>query len=228
MDFSAYHVGIFDSGIGGHHVALQLQQQFPGLKVTALDDRANIPYGKKTPAELLACATPFIKKFEALEVNMIVIACNTCFINLEAELRALTKIPIVGYQPALEEALAETNSSTVVVCATGATLRSTRWQALKAAQPAPVQIIDVDCTEWVPLIEAGQISSADIKPVVEQVLTSGADSLVLGCTHYHWIAADILALLPPGRRLNLYEPSARVFAAVGDLLAQLVETKANQ
>ena len=221
MDFSSYHVGVFDSGLGGHYVALKLGHELPQIKVTALSDRENIPYGKKTPEELLACVTPFMARFENLEVDAIVIACNTCFINLEPQLRRLTKIPIIGFEPPLGEVARMTVSKSVVVCATGGTLRSRRWQALKAEQAADLKIIDVDCTDWVTLIEANKISTADLQPVVDEVVKNQADSLILGCTHYYWIQDKLFNLLPMGYRLKLYEPTQRVFKELKGILSEL-------
>lgn len=210
MDFSSYHIGVFDSGVGGRHVALRLQRELPGVRITALSDSKNIPYGKKTPAQLLECARPFIGRFAALEVDAIVIACNTCFVNVGHQLRQLTSIPIIGFEPALEPAAADSISRVVAVCATGGTLRSRRFQDMKAACPEDLEIVEIDCTDWVPLIEAGRIRPANLQPAVDKVVSSRADGLVLGCTHYHWVAGDILSLMPAGYDLKLYEPTERV------------------
>ena len=221
MDFSSYHIGVFDSGLGGHHVALKLKHELPKVNVTSLCDQENIPYGKKTPQELLACISPFIARFEDLKVDAIVIACNTCFINLEPQLRQLTKIPIIGFEPPLGEAAQKTKSRVIAVCATGATLKSRRWQSLKADQPADLKIIDIDCTDWVALIEANKIGPADLQPAIDEVVKNQADSLILGCTHYHWIEDKLCNLLPPGYRLSVYEPTQKVFKELKTVLSEL-------
>ena len=65
---------------------------------------------------MLACITPFMKRFEALKVDAIVIACNTCFINLKPQLIEMTKIPVIGFEPSLKEAAERAKSEAIVVC----------------------------------------------------------------------------------------------------------------
>ena len=131
-DFARYHIGVFDSGLGGQAVAASFQTALPNIKITTLADRKNIPYGAKTPDQMLVCAQPLIKQFKALAVDVIVIACNTCFINLQDELRQLTNIPLIGFEPPLEDVLRQIpNDAPLIVCATRGTLKSLRWQALK-------------------------------------------------------------------------------------------------
>ena len=227
-DFSSYHIGVFDSGLGGRHFTRQLQQELPGIRVTNLDDRKNIPYGRKTPAQLLKLVTPFIMQFESLGVDAIVIACNTCFINLEPALKHITSIPIIGFLPPLADVVKETRNGVIAVCATEGTLRSKHWRNLKACHAANLKILDIDCTDWVPLIEAGQIKSAHLRPVIEQIIKEGADSLILGCTHYHWIKNDILNLLPAGHDLRLYEPTQKVISQLLILLRESVSKNSKQ
>ena len=222
VDFSSYHVGVFDSGRGGQHFALKLKSELPRIRVTSLDDIENIPYGLKTPDQLLQLIKPFIARFEALAVDAIVIACNTCFMNLAPQLRQMTQIPILGFMPPLAEAAAQSLNKSIVVCATRGTLRSKRWRDMKQAQSASLKIIDIDCTDWVPLIEKQLIKPAHIQPVIETIVDNAADSLILGCTHYHWIKNDILNLIPAGYVLHLYEPTQKIMAQLLKLLSESV------
>ena len=218
LEFAKYHVGVFDSGLGGRFVAERLAEMLPGLRLTVLSDNENIPYGRKTPEEMLACITPFMTRFNDLKVDAVVMACNTCFTNLEPELRSLLTCPLLGFEPALTEAAADSRSRSVVICATQGTLRSRRWQAMKSAQPKDLKIVDIDCSDWVSLIESGGIEDAHLRPIIETAAASRADGLVLGCTHYHWLKQELLALLPAGYVLKLYEPTARVVAELRRLL----------
>ena len=221
MNFSSCHIGIFDSGLGGRYVAYQLQRDLPGIKITTLSDRKNIPYGKKKPAQLLECVRPFISRFEALGVDAIVIACNTCFVNVGQEMRQLTRIPMVGFEPSLVEAAADSVSRVIAVCATGSTLKSQYFQALKTACPADLEVVELDCTDWVALIETGRMKPANLQPVIDKVVSSRADGLILGCTHYHWVADDILRLMPPDHDLRLYEPTEKVKRALIGVLERV-------
>ena len=217
-EFAKYHVGVFDSGLGGRYVADRLAEILPGLHLTVLSDNENIPYARKTPEEMLACIRPFMTRFNDLKVDAVVMACNTCFTNLEPELRSLLACPLLGFEPALVEAAAGSRSRSVVVCATQGTLRSQYWQAMKSAQPRDLKIIDIDCSDWVGLVESGGIEDAHLRPVIETAIAGRADGLVLGCTHYHWLKQELLALLPAGYALKLYEPTARVVAELRRLL----------
>lgn len=217
-DFAQYHVGVFDSGRGGRYVAESLTEILPGLRLSVFSDEKNIPYGRKTPAGMLACAKPFMDHFNALEVDAVVMACNTCFTNLEADLRELLDSPLLGFEPALKEAVAASQSRTVVVCATQGTLESRRWREMKAAQPGDLTIIDIDCSDWVALVESGEIGEKQLKPVVRTAVEAGADSLVLGCTHYHCLKRQLLSLVPEGYGLELYEPTVRVAGELRRLL----------
>lgn len=218
FDFSKFHVGIFDSGLGGKHVSLQIEQRFPQIRVTTLSDQKNIPYGRKTPAQMLTCVRPFMAQFEALKVDLIVIACNTCFLNLESELRQLTDIPILGFEPALDLAAAASRTRSVAVCATGGALKSRRWQELKAVQPDDLKVTDIDCTDWVSLVETSRMTLGDLKKVIDQAVAVGADSLVLGCTHYHWLREALNGLIPSGYDLQFYEPTELVLDEMARVL----------
>ena len=217
-EFAKYHVGVFDSGLGGRYVADQLAEMLPGLRLTVLSDNENIPYGRKTPEEMLTCIKPFMTHLNDLKVDAVVMACNTCFTNLKPELRSLLACPMPGFEPALADAAAGSRSRSVVVCATQGTLRSQHWQAMKSAQPEDLNVVDIDCSDWVGLIESGGIKDAHLRPVIETAIVARADGLVLGCTHYHWLKQKLLAMLPAGYALKLYEPTARVVAELRRLL----------
>ena len=218
-DFAKHHVGVFDSGRGGRWVTEHLEKLLPGLRLSLFSDEKNIPYGRKTPAEMLVCVEPFMTRFNNLKVDAVVMACNTCYTNLEADLRELLDSPLLGFEPALEEAAANSRRQAVVVCATQGTLGSRRWQEMKAAQNKDLKITDIDCSDWVGLVESGEINEEHLGPVVERAIKEGADALVLGCTHYHWLKRQLLELVPKEYELELYEPTAKIAGQLRRLLA---------
>ena len=221
-DFTGYHIGIFDSGLGGQAVAANFQTALPNIKITTLADRKNIPYGAKTPDQMLVCVKPLIEQFEDLSVDAIVIACNTCFINLQDALRQLTDIPLIGFEPPLEDVLKRMpNDAPLIVCATRGTLKSLRWQALKDKAPATSQIIDIDCTDWVSLLETDTFKDEHLSFVVNAIQEHGVRHLILGCTHYHWLKSRLLNALPEGYTLNLYEATSSVLAELKGILSSI-------
>ena len=217
-DFSRYHVGVFDSGRGGQQVAESLAAELPGLRLSVLGDSKNIPYGRKTSAEMLACVEPFMERFTRLKVDAVVIACNTCFTNLAPELRHLFAGPMIGYEPYLVAAAVASRSRNVLVCATAGTLKSHRWQAMKDAAPADLKICELDCTDWVGLVEADAVGDDDLQPALDIVLAENVDSFVLGCTHYHCLEGRLSRLLPPGKDLKFYQPTPDIVAQLRRLL----------
>lgn len=218
-DYSNFKVGIFDSGRGGEYVALEMAQRFKNLKILSLNDPKNIPYGAKTPDQMFKCISPFMQRFEDEQVDAIVIACNTCYINLEAKLKQLTGIPIIGYLPALEEAASKSQTKAIMTCATAGTLKSDYWQELKRKYVSNFNLIDVDCTHWVSLVEQSKVDESQFQAVINQAVNNKVDSLILGCTHYHWLKKDLQALIPQDYNLEFYEPSLTVFSQLDKLLA---------
>ena len=219
-EFAQFHVGVFDSGLGGRYVAAQLQEKLPGLRVSVLADSKNIPYGLKTAAEMLFCVKPFMTRFQEMDVDAVVMACNTCFTNLGSELKELTDRPLLGFEPALVQAAAQSRSRAIVVCATQGTLKSQRWRDMKLEQGPDCKIIDIDCTDWVTLVEADAVQDHHLKPVIEAAIANNADSLVLGCTHYHWLKEALGKLVPGDYDLKFYEPTPSIIAELKSLLLQ--------
>lgn len=217
FDFSQFLVGVFDSGLGGRYVDLCIRQYLPNIRVLTLADQKNIPYGSKTPEDMLTCLKPFIKQFEEAGVDAIVLACNTCYLNLSADLSKMTEIPVLGYEPDLSSAVAHSKSQSVLVAATPASLNSRRWQVMKSQYP-DCKITELDCRHWVSLIENSQMTREDLQSVVERAMAIGADGLVLGCTHYNWLSRHLKACVPKSYRLSFYEPTLTVLARLEDLL----------
>ena len=161
---------------------------------------------------------PFMERFIAEKVESIVMACNTCYLNLAPNLRQMTDIPLLGYEPDILTAAKETKSKSIVVCATPAALKSQRWQELKAEVSTEIKITELDCSLWVPLIEGSKMTQQHLRAVLKHVDNLAADSLVLGCTHYIWLQRHLQALLPNDRQLNFYEPTAKILKQLEDFL----------
>lgn len=211
-------IGVFDSGVGGLSVARAIQKAFPNCRVNYVNDRKNVPYGTKTPAELLRLVTPILQALAARS-DIIVIACNTVTTNLIAELRTIIKVPLVGIEPMVKPASAITKSGVIAVCATSATLASGRYQWLKDTYASGIKVLEPDCSDWAYMIEHNQIDKQKIEKRIEEVLAKGADVIVLGCTHYHWIQELIKAMA--GAKAIVLQPES----AIVERLRQLVKER---
>ena len=197
-------IGVFDSGIGGLSVAKTIQAAFPDAHVIFRDDHEHMPYGSKPPEVVLQLVVPILQQLADAGCDVIVIACNTVTTTLIAQLRELINVPLVGIEPMIKPAAAQTKSGVIAVCATPATLGSERYGHLKQKYASHLTVLEPDCSQWAAMIEQNHINETQIRAQIEQVCEQGADVIVLGCTHYHWIA-DLIASIANGRA-NVIHP----------------------
>lgn len=184
-------IGVFDSGVGGLSVAGAVQQAFPDYEVLYVEDREHVPYGSRTPEEILGFVEPIFEALVAEGCELIVIACNTVSTTLASVLRGKFDIPLVAMEPMVKPAAEMTKSGIIAVCATPTTLGSERYAWLKATYAKGVTIIEPDCSQWSSMIEHNQVQDEVIAKEIDDACDRGADVIVLGCTHYHWIEEKI-------------------------------------
>ena len=184
-------VGVFDSGVGGLSVANAIQKALPAISVSYVNDKQHVPYGDKTPEQLLNFVVPILQKLVAKGCDCIVIACNTVTTTIISTLREIIPIPLIGIEPMVKPAAAQTKSGVIAICATPATLASERYAYLKQTFAAGKTILEPDCSRWSYMIEHNQIEDDFVAAQIDEVCNAGADVIVLGCTHYHWIEEKI-------------------------------------
>jgi glutamate racemase len=187
-------IGVFDSGIGGKAVARAIERAIPVTTIIVREDRANIPYGNKSPDELLVLVTPILDEMVKAGCRVIVIACNTVSTTIIAELREQCKVPLIAMEPMIKPAAEQTKTGIIAVCATPSTLESERYLWLKETYASKVTVLEPECADWAYMIEAEQVDGFKIAQRILDVLAQGADIIVLGCTHYHWIEHEIRVL----------------------------------
>lgn len=212
-------IGVFDSGIGGKSIANTLELSLPNDKIIFLDDHENMPYGTKTPEQVLSLVVPKLKQLVELGANIIVIACNTVTTEHIAKLREIIKIPLVGIEPMVKPAAELTKSGIFAVCATPGTLASERYIWLKKTFAQNKKVIEPDCSDWALMIENNNINHDKIKQQIEEVCNAGADVIVLGCTHYHWIEQTIHEFA--AGRAQIIQPEQAIVKRVKQVLEQL-------
>ena len=210
-------LGVFDSGIGGEAVAKALQETFPDAIMLVVNDKSNVPYGDKTPTEVITLTDVAIQPLLAASCDVIILACNTATAAAIETLRA--KYPnqkFIGIEPMIKTAASLTKTNTIAVCATPATLSSTRYNNLVAKYGTHLDIIEPDCSTWAYMIENNQLNHQIIKETVTNLCNRGADVIVLGCTHYHWIKDTIIDYT--NGRATVIEPSEAIGRQVQQLL----------
>lgn len=185
-------IGVFDSGVGGLSVLQHIRQQLPDAHLIYVADSGHVPYGDKSPAYIEQRSHAITQFLTAQGAEAIVIACNTATAAAAASLRAKFKLPIIGMEPAVKPAVAATKSGVVGVLATVGTLASARFAALLEKYAGNVEIITQGCPGLVEQVEKGELHSAATRELVQRytapLLQKGADTLILGCTHYPFLA----------------------------------------
>jgi glutamate racemase len=213
-----YRVGVFDSGVGGRSVANAIQIALPNTQVVFVNDSKNVPYGTKSPEVLFDLVAPILKDL-ARKSDVIVIACNTVSTTLIDKLRGEIDIPLIPVVPMIEDAVGLTKSGTIAVCATPTTLASKYYDQQKNAYTKAVTVLEPDCSDWAFMIENDQLDRHKIHARIDEACKLGADVIVLGCTHYHWIE-DLIKETADGRATVL-QPEPSVVEDVRQALAQL-------
>lgn len=211
-------IGVFDSGVGGQSVANALRAAYPDDTIIFVNDHEHMPYGDKTPTEVLDLVIPKMYELISKGSDVIVIACNTVTTNHITELRERFSLPIIGVEPMVEQAAALTQQGTFAVCATPSTLASDRYKDLKNHYAWQKHVIEPDCSQWAYMIENNQVNQSMIREQVGDMCQQGADVIVLGCTHYHWIE-DIIKDVANGRA-QILQPEQTVITEVAKALSR--------
>ena len=216
---SAAPIGVFDSGVGGLSVLRAARTELPQENFIYFADSGYAPYGDKSDSYVTERSERIGAWFVAQGAKAIVVACNTATAIAVQTLRRNFAIPIVGVEPGLKPAIAATRSGKVGVLATAATLASKRYAYLLARIQIDAPQIDFIARSgaaWVELVERGELTSAaaqdSIANVVEPLVALGCDTLVLGCTHYPFLAPAIQIAAPNATIIDTAPAIARELA----------------
>jgi glutamate racemase len=185
-------IGMFDSGIGGLSVLRELRRLQPRLDVLYLADSIHAPYGQRSLTEVSELSHRNVGWLLAQGAELIAIACNTASAAALNDLRAAHPgISFVGMEPAVKPARALTRSGVVGVLATEATFQGELFASVVGRFADGVEVVSRPCSGWADLVERGKVDGAEVEEAVarhlDPVLAAGADTLVLGCTHYPFL-----------------------------------------
>lgn len=205
-------IGVFDSGVGGLSVLHHIRTVLPDARLIYIADSAHVPYGDKTPDYIEARSLVLTQFLIEQGAEAIVIACNTATAAAAATLRAAYSLPVVAMEPAVKPAVAATRSGVVGVLATIGTLESARFAALLERYAGEVEIVTQGCPGLVEAVERGELNSTKSRQLIEYytapLLARGADTLILGCTHYPFLAPLIREVV--GEQIALVDTGAAV------------------
>lgn len=209
-------IGVFDSGLGGLSVAEAIKKTMPQHDVIFMNDRQHMPYGDKPLEQIHDFVLPILQKLVEQGCDCIVIACNTVTTNFITELREQISVPLIGIEPMIKPAAEQTKTGTIAVCATPRTLQSPRYSRLKQTYAADKTVLEPDCSQWAYMIEHNKVNDQKIAEQIDQLCSAGADVIVLGCTHYHWIQEKIQAMAKD--RAVVIQPEQAVITQVQRVL----------
>ncbi|OKH17477.1 glutamate racemase [[Limnothrix rosea] IAM M-220] len=194
-----FPIGIFDSGLGGITVLRALYHQLPKESIIYFADTARLPYGNRSPEELIQYVREILTWMEAQEVKMVVMACNTSSAVALDIIRSEFKTPVLGLiLPGAKGAVQ--HGKRIGIIATQATVNSNAYKdAIQEVEPA-TDVWQMACPEFVPLIEANRINDPHTKRVarkyLQPLIEQNIDTLVFGCTHYRHLAGVFKSILP--------------------------------
>ena len=204
-------IGFFDSGVGGISVLHEARRLMPNEHFLFFGDNANAPYGSRPLEEIRALSAAGIGHLLERKVKAIVIACNTATSAYAEIVRAEhPELPIVGMEPALKPAHFARHGGKVIVLATDATLRLSKFERLMSLYGDDV--IPVIGAGLVELVERGDAKSTEAEAQLESLLgpyrDRQIDAIVLGCTHFPFLRAPIQRLFPQAKLFDGREGTA--------------------
>lgn len=207
-------IGVFDSGLGGLSVLSRIREILPHANLLYVADRARAPYGSRSLESVKEMSHEIVEWLIARGAGTIVVACNTASAAALDSLRAaFVNIPFVGMEPAVKPAARDTPTGVIGVLATEATFQGRLFRSVVDRHAGGSKVIARACPRWVELVEEGHLSGPVVEEAVrleiEPLLAAGANPLVLGCTHFTFLA-PVISRLAGG--VGIIDPSAAVAA----------------
>jgi glutamate racemase len=194
-------IGVFDSGVGGISVLRHLHALLPAEALHYYADSLHAPYGNKSPEFIQQRALAISDFLIGQGAKAIVVACNTATAAAISLLRERYSLPVIGMEPAVKPAAAASKSGVIGVLATSGTLKSAQFAALLESYGKGVRVVTQACHGLVEQIEQGDLASPLTRGIiagyVTPLLDAGADTIVLGCTHYPFVRALIEEVIGP-------------------------------
>ncbi|MGE3507659.1 MAG: glutamate racemase [Vicinamibacterales bacterium] len=205
-------IGVFDSGVGGLSVLREIRQLLPNENVIYVADSGSGPYGERSADFIEGRARAIVRFLIARHAKAVVVACNTATSVAVAHLRAAYPLPVVAIEPAVKPAVASSRTGVVGVLATTATLASQKFRDLVDRHGRQARVLVQPCPGLAERVEAGDFASAEtdtlvagyVRPLIEQ----GADTIVIGCTHYTFLTPTIQRLV--GASVSIVDPAPAV------------------
>jgi glutamate racemase len=213
-------VGLFDSGVGGLTILREVRRQFPSEQCLYFADSRECPYGTKPVIEIQRRCETVVDFLLDRGAKTIMVACNAASVSALAHLRARYSVPFVGIVPAVKPAAKLTRSGKIGVLTTPTTAGSEPLAQLIEQFAYGVSVKTQVCPGLVPLVEQGNVDGPEVRNLLDRYLSAlldaGVDVIVLGCTHYPFLGAQIAERCGPG--VTLIDPADAVARQLGRVL----------
>jgi len=222
-DIKQRPVAVFDSGVGGISVLQHIHALLPNEQLLYVADSKYAPYGNKSPAEIQARCIEITDFLIANHAKAIVVACNTATAAAIDMMREKYTLPIIGMEPAVKPAATASRNGIIGDLATTGTLKSAQFAGLLESYGRNVKVVTQACVGLVECVERGELQADNtlqlVKKYCQPLLDEGADTIVLGCTHYPFVRPLIEQVV--GEHVSLIDTGAAVAKQLQKRLAAL-------
>lgn len=218
-------LGVFDSGLGGLSSIKELSRCLPNEDIVYFGDTGRVPYGTRSREIITQYALQDARFLMQFSPRAILVACGTVSSVAMETLQESFEVPIVGVvDAAVDAALEKTKNQKIAVLGTPATVRSGSYAKKLKEKREGVEVISIPCPLFVPLVENGHLDPNDpiVKATVAHYLHEatdfGADTVILGCTHYPLLKQAIGSFI--GEEVSLVNAAAEAAKALKGILCQ--------
>lgn len=218
-------IGVFDSGLGGLTAVKELVKILPYEDIVYFGDTSRVPYGTRSQETIISYARQDLNFLSTFNIKAALVACGTISAVALDTLKGSYDFEVIGViDSAARAAASATKNKKIGIIGTNATIKSGAYEkALKSLCP-DIQTVAVPCPLFVPLVENGHIKKGDpitaltVKHYISQIADFGADTIILGCTHYPLIAHAIAHFVGDG--VTLINPGKEAAKTLKDKLSQ--------
>lgn len=216
-------IGIFDSGIGGLTVFKEVSRVLPSENIIYLGDTARVPYGIRSPETVTRYSFECTEFLLKQSIKLLVVACNTVSAISLYKIKKRVPIPVIGViEPGAKAAVNSTRNKKIGIIGTEATIRSKAYFRAIKRMNKDIEVVGLPCPLFVPLVEEGWTDGIIARLVVERYLNrlkdKGADTMVLGCTHYPLLKGVIQEVM---EGVALIDSAVETGKVVSNVLAKM-------
>ncbi len=203
-------IGVFDSGVGGLTVFRELINELPRERLIYFGDTARVPYGSKSKETVTKYSEQIVRFLMEQNVKAIVVACNTASAMALDTIEKEIDIPIIGVvKPGAHTAIEVTGVKRIGVIGTEATISSEMYSDYIRSIDSSIEVIGKSCPLFCPLVEEGlwedPVTEEITRRYLIELVDTGIDTLILGCTHYPLIKRTIQRVV--GEDITLVNPA---------------------